>query len=57
MVLYRVNADCAHNDVDEALTGITREYFIAAVEEEWNFGPSGVNGLDLKPLTDPDRYR
>lgn len=29
-----------------------REYYIAAQEVEWNYGPSGLNKISGKPLTE-----
>ena len=32
-----------------------RTYFIAANEVEWNYGPTGVNGMDGQSLIAPGR--
>ena len=40
--------------VDDCSPGTIRQYFIAAEEEEWNYGPSGKN-LNGKNLTAPGR--
>ncbi|XP_071476118.1 hephaestin-like protein [Diadema antillarum] len=53
-VLYRVNQDCGPGYTPELLSGQTREYFIAAEPQVWNYGPTGMNGLDGTPLTEPD---
>jgi len=54
---FEVDPVCRNPDnplPSESLTGNVREYFIAAEEILWNYGPSGKNGVTGKNLTDPD---
>ncbi|XP_072028297.1 hephaestin-like protein [Amphiura filiformis] len=54
--LYTVRNDCA-NAADVAIEPIitaTKQYYIKAEEVLWNYAPSGLDGFDQKPLTDPD---
>ena len=34
----------------------TRRYFISAEEQEWDYGPAGVDNFTHTPLTQADRY-
>lgn len=35
--------------------GMTKVYYLAAEEILWDYGPSGINNIDGKPLTSPGR--
>ena len=48
---YDVTADCQRAQ-DAELSGEVRRYFIAAVEREWDYAPSGKDQLLNKPLED-----
>ncbi|GFR24902.1 hephaestin-like protein [Trichonephila clavata] len=46
-------SQCPHSHpVGPVLTGITREYYIAAEEVEWDYGPSGINKFNGLPLVE-----
>nr|XP_054772811.1 hephaestin-like protein [Lytechinus pictus] len=53
-VLYTVDPDCGPGVTEEPLTGSVREYFIGVLEDEWHYGPTAINGLDGRDLTDPE---
>ena len=53
--LYKVRSDCGASVAAPTIKN-TREYFIQAEEGLWNYGPTGVNGIDGTSLTDPERY-
>lgn len=51
--LYTVNSCNWSPSKPDGLTGTVRRYYIAAVEMEWNYAPSGMNGE--YNLTDDNR--
>lgn len=53
--LYKVN-ECYKSSNNYLPTGKTREYFIAAEDILWNYGPSGIDNDTGKSLTEPGSY-
>ena len=54
--LYHVN-NCGWKVSAEPVGGgKQREYFIAAQEVIWNYGPGGINKFNGQPLDKPGRY-
>lgn len=48
---YTVSEDCGKKSAAKATSGRNRVYHIAAVEETWDYAPSGkdlIEGVDLK---------
>lgn len=46
---------CGKTQPKETLNGITRKYYIAAEEVEWDYAPSGLNKYDGGTLLDIGR--
>ncbi|XP_043913130.1 hephaestin [Protopterus annectens] len=55
LALYKVN-ECYKSSNNYQLNGKKREYFIAAEDILWNYGPSGTDNDSGKSLTEPDSY-
>lgn len=53
--LYEVKR-CSYQDSGSALKGKLRQYYIAAKEVRWNYGPSGLDPNTGKSLREPNRY-
>lgn len=53
--LYEVK-HCSYQDTGSALKGKLRQYYIAAKEVRWNYGPSGLDPSTGKSLREPNRY-
>lgn len=48
---YTVVEDCGKSSASKSMSGRKRWYYIAAVEETWDYAPSGkdlIDGVDLK---------
>ena len=48
---YTVLKDCGNASSDQPMSGRKRWYYIAAVEETWNYAPTGkdlIEGVELK---------
>ena len=53
--LFRVSP-CKNKVTMPTVSGSrTKIYYLAADEVMWDYGPSGVNNMDGKPLTSPGR--
>lgn len=52
--IYEVRP-CSRQAAAPSLGGRVRRYFIAAKEVQWDYGPSALDQLTGKQLTDPDR--
>ncbi|CAH3123052.1 unnamed protein product, partial [Pocillopora meandrina] len=56
---YTVSEDCGKTSAAKAMNGRKRVYHIAAVEETWDYAPSGkdlIEGVDLKDSEFAPRY-
>lgn len=53
--LYEVKR-CSYQDSGPALKGKLRQYYIAAKEVQWNYGPSGLDPSTGKSLHEPNRW-
>lgn len=56
---YTVSEDCGKTSAAKAMSGRKRVYHIAAVEETWDYAPSGkdlIEGVDLKDSEFAPRY-
>ncbi|RMC20366.1 hypothetical protein DUI87_01215 [Hirundo rustica rustica] len=53
--LYEVRP-CSRQAVSPSLDGRVRKYYIAAKEVQWDYGPSGLNRISGKQLSDTGRH-
>ncbi|KAJ7310482.1 hypothetical protein JRQ81_007404 [Phrynocephalus forsythii] len=53
--LYEVKS-CSHQKAEPALKGKLRQYYIAAKEVQWNYGPSGFDGSTGESLQAPNSF-
>lgn len=47
--------NCSYQNAEPALKGKLRQYYIAAKEVQWNYGPSGFDQSTGKSLQEPNR--
>lgn len=55
--LFNVDPTCRNPSAprqEETLTGATRQFYVQAEEVDWDFGPTGYDGLTNLSLTEPD---
>nr|XP_020639957.1 hephaestin [Pogona vitticeps] len=53
--LYEVK-NCSYQNTEPALKGKLRQYYIAAKEVQWNYGPSGFDQSTGKNLQEPNSF-
>ena len=51
---YRVRKNCGKTPPEQTTGDKVRRYYIAAVEETWDYSPSGRNILEGKPLEESE---
>lgn len=51
---YTVREDCGKASSKKPISGLKRWYYIAAVEETWDYAPSGKDLMDGVNLTDSE---
>jgi len=51
---YTVKGNCGKPSPEQTTGDNVRRYYVAAVEETWDYSPSGRNILEGKPLEDSE---
>ncbi|XP_061455037.1 hephaestin-like isoform X2 [Rhineura floridana] len=56
MEAFYVVKNCSYQNLEAALKGKLRKYYIAAKEVQWNYGPSGLDLSSRKSLLEPNSF-
>ena len=52
--IYRVHPCGDHNEPFQYQSGVTRTYFIAAVEKRWNYSPNTIHPVTGEDYSNPN---